>query len=463
MIKKILILCFGFFINPTYASGNLQRSDQEFYDDGVMFRKAGNYNEAKKCFSAAVFSKDDMLIVKALYNLGHISYLEERIQDASLWFFQSNEAHKALHKTVFQPAVKGSQKLLQGSILSFFSPAKEIFSAPNRDIRDLFTQVTFSSEPTAISLKQSYTVKDGDVEVHFRDADHLRAIVERTPLFSGKNTYYILDANVEDGKEFRASGGTGHWEKFVHVEGDEGLELKGSIPYLPFTFVLPKQATHSELSASCSGFQTALTSLNESLRLLNYLADISDESITVQKEKARALLIERRLDREARPEEYPSLEEVAPDRRLLSDAIAYETQRDYIGSEFDPFYVASDRANLQSLKETIPMFDGNLFFVDPHLTSDGIYTDQPLVINKGFKVKCSGNLVVLGEFPLEEYCLKLISERNMWLIGANLEGKSIFVSGANVSLLMLWPIGSMERPKRMSDPLWSALCQLLPA
>ncbi|HBN22982.1 MAG TPA: hypothetical protein DD412_07075 [Holosporales bacterium] len=106
MMKKILALFFGVFISLSQASDGLRHTDQEFYDEGVVLRKAGNYHQAKKCFSAAVFTDDKMLVVKAFYNLGHISHLEGRIQDAAVWFFQSNQAHIALNGTPFRKPLR---------------------------------------------------------------------------------------------------------------------------------------------------------------------------------------------------------------------------------------------------------------------------------------------------------------------------------------------------------------------
>ena len=50
----------------------------------------------------------------------------------------------------------------------------------------------------------------------------------------------MLDADAEDGKEIQASGGTGHWEKFVHIEGKEGLKPEGYIGYMPFNWFYRK-------------------------------------------------------------------------------------------------------------------------------------------------------------------------------------------------------------------------------
>ncbi len=461
MIRNFLAFFFGVFISLSHASDGLQRSDQAYYDEGVVLRKAGRYDQAKKCFSAAVFAQDGMPAVKALYNLGHISYLEGRIQDAALWFAQSNLAHIALTGEAFQPAVKGSQVLLQGSVLSFFSPAKELFSAPNRDIRDLFTKVIFSSIPRAISLKDSFVVKGGDLEVHFRDADHLRAIVTASPLFSGKNTYYVVDPDVEDGKEFQAVGGTGYWEKFVHVEGDEGLELKGSIPYLPFTLVLPKGAEHGGLSMRGGTFQKGLFSLDDSLRLLSYLGDISDENIRAQKEEALALLAERRLDRLTHPEKYPSLGEVSPERGLLSDGTIKESQGDYIRSGEKPFYVAPSKALMLLLIKDVPIFLNKLFFINPNLSCDGIYTATPVEVERGFTVESDKNLLTYGKFALENYNVQLISRESMWLMATNLHAKSIgiFSSGSLSILGINLPIEKMRQPKGMPDHLWNVFCQ----
>lgn len=462
MIRKFLALFFGLFISLSHASDGLQRSDQAYYDDGVVLRNAGNYTQAKKCFSAVVFTDDKMLAVKALYNLGHISYLEGRIQDASLWFFQPNQAHLALKGEAFSPAVNASKKLLQGNVLSFLSPAKEIFSAPNRDILDLFSDVEFSSTPHAISLKHSFIVNGGDVEVHFRDSDHLRTIIEKTPLFSGDNTYYILDENVEDGKEFQASGGTDHWEKFVHVEGDEGIELKGSIPYLPFTLVLPKQTEIGGFSMKVEGMcRTGLSSLDNSLRLLSYLDDISDESITLQKDKALALLEERRLDREAHPEKYPSLVEVSPERYLLSDGGIKESQEDYIGSKEKPFYVAPSKDLMLTLTKDIPVFLGKLFFIDSNLSRDGIYTHKPIMVERGSTVGSDGNLVTYGNFILKGYNFQLTAASNIWMMATNTYAKSMGIkcSGALAMLGLTLPIDKMPRPKNMPDELWDAFCR----
>ncbi|HBN22981.1 MAG TPA: hypothetical protein DD412_07070 [Holosporales bacterium] len=309
--------------------------------------------------------------------------------------------------------------------------------------------------PRAISLKQSFTVKGGDVEVHFRDADHLRAVVKRTPLFSGKNTYYILDADVEDGKEFQASGGTGYWEKFVHVEGDEALQIKGYIGYMPFALILPEGSAYGNLTMTGFASRISIAGLNEPLKLLDYLVGISDDSITVQKEEALSLLAERCLDRETHSEKYPSLEKVAPKSILLSDGYIDSSQMDYVASENMPFYVGPDKVSLLSLKKALPLVFGGLFFIDSTLTSSGIYTDKSLCLEKGFSVSTLSNLVVYGDLSLKEYCVKITSGKNIWFIAASLRAASIEIC-PGVGFMQLPCSFFMERPENMPTELWDA-------
>ena len=136
-------------------------------------------------------------------------------------------------------------------------------------LETLFINVQFDKQPHCIKLKKMIRVSDGNLEVHFRDTNHLRSIIEQAPKLSvhANRVYYILDPEVTGGEEFVASSGVIEESQFIHVMADGPVVPRGEI-ILPYSLVLPKGSNFNSLSFSGTGINN---SSNSSKTLGNFI------------------------------------------------------------------------------------------------------------------------------------------------------------------------------------------------
>ena len=115
MFKKEIVIAsviFSLCITPksTQASEKLD-PDQALYDQGIAFRNAKKYDQARDCFSAVTLSEDQTLSIKAMHNMGFIADKNKRSKEAYHWFIKANETSLTLKGTSFRPSANNLKKL----------------------------------------------------------------------------------------------------------------------------------------------------------------------------------------------------------------------------------------------------------------------------------------------------------------------------------------------------------------
>ena len=329
-------------------------------------------------------------------------------------------------------------------------------------LEEVFQNVRFDKQPHCIKLKKLVSVKNGNLEVHFRDSDHLRSLIEEYPELKADQIYYTHDLEIQDGEEFVAQGGELSRGEFTHIMADEPLNFEGRLD-LNYSVVFPKGSNWDKLdvtiksSALGSSQSTGLSNYEEAMDLANTLETFDQRLFQTRTKEAERLFEERRRNRLEHPEDYPDLLKICPGAYLIANADIEITQIDSLCSESFLYYFAPSLREVKELKEKLPAFSSDgIFVINKLLQQSGVYSRKPLGVRKGFKVLSRRDLCLAGTFVLQEYNICFESINSMWAFSSiRTEHGSVEISSGG-SLLISSIMQGMKKPYSMPINIWQA-------
>jgi tetratricopeptide (TPR) repeat protein len=451
----ILFFLFGNLMPQTWAGHS---SDEALREQGVIYRKQKDFNEAITCFIPLAEKND----ARAQHNVAFCYYELGDQQAAYNWYKKASEQG-------FQPSLRNLNRmnlmdlLLPNEVMlcmvdslsladfsrfsrvskrthavfesrisqTNFLTSNAVYAA---DFRSFFKEVIFDPPPQAIRLKYLMEADSGSIEVHFRDSNHLRAIVEKTPLIqpdSFEDVYFVRDTKVEDGKEFIATEDSFHRRFFVHVQADNPVNLSGKLTLtLNLELHCPSDSSFKDLESS-GNFRLTMRTDDDlvSHKVGHDLAaaiETFDEPL-LQQITAEGIrqLEDQKQRRHLHPALFPSLLELCPNVCFVHDPddIFEIHPVDMLRSsgkieDFPIIYVGGSIDHITSLKQDLPAIF-SISYIDLSRTTPGIYCLGALTIQKRFKVSASGNLAITGEMHLPDYYVDITAEKNLWKIDLN--------------------------------------------
>ncbi len=346
---------------------------------------------------------------------------------------------------------------LAGESLNLSAIPGMFFEPPS--LEAAFNGVIFNPQPYGIKLRNSIKVKNGDLEVYFRDPAHLRTLMAQFPLLSADNIYFIYNLNTHDGHEFKAPYGELIKSKFIHVMADQALNVEGYLDS-QYDIVLPKESDINSLSRNSGQIITNLSIYEQGLKLAEFLESLDKTLVLERTEQARKLFEDRKRDRQVYPEKYPQrLADIAPKRYIISDGAVKMVQSDYLHAESDIIFMAPNLSDFKQLiSQLTPFTTGSyIFLINPLQDLTGIYSDHNPFLSIGFEITSEKNLLTAGSIVIPDYDLSIKVKGNWWHY-ANLRAKNINVKvGRNLSLINIFMSSNQSRPHDLPLPLWQKL------
>jgi hypothetical protein len=332
-----------------------------------------------------------------------------------------------------------------------------------QDFRSIFNEVIFEPQPQAIRLVNKAVTKNGDIEVRFRDTEHLKQIVDETPEIMPKfgNLYFVRDEMVEDGKELVASSGSLEKSYFIHIVSNKPVKLRGEL-HLPCGIVLPQHSKWDECYIQMKGSLSTgkLTAYQHAHELAVELDTFDEHLFKTRTKEAKVLLDMRKIHRRTRPNEFPSLQEICPDSMLVADKNVRIIQKDYIKAEKPFIYRATSITALEQLREELPDLERSIAYIDSKHDASGVYCSEPFSLQKGFEIRADGDIVFLGKFHLRGYNLHIILQKgDLWYLGAYVHSTNQIISG-NGNNFYMKPSSPIKHPE-MRDELWQLIIRAL--
>ena len=328
-------------------------------------------------------------------------------------------------------------------------------------LAELFRNVIFSPGPHAIKLKNSISVKDGNLEIHFRDPNHLRVLLEEFPSLNANQIYFVQDAEIEDGKEFIHVNGAVTVSKFVHVMSDSPLKVSGDLS-LPYSMFLPLKSDFNDLSARMEkgGINIGIAGYEEGMLLANTLENFDPNILGTKTQEGLKLFEERKRNREEHPENYPKrLADICPKRFVLSDGHVVMNQKDYLHSESPIIYIAPSTSEIADVKtQLIPFRSGGINFINPYSKDKGIYAAENIYLKRGIELISDKNLLLAGEIVMPDYNLSIIATQGIWHFGT-INASGIYIRSNNFNVISLATVTS--KPEKLPLRMWLKLQEFL--
>lgn len=331
------------------------------------------------------------------------------------------------------------------------------------ELRQLFKHVKFvGPQPHSIVYKKAVKVKkpEGDesvLEVHFKDSLHLRQIVAETSLFSANRIYFVRDDSVEADHEFNAAKGIIEREIFIHVLAEKPLKLIGNAN-IPYQMVIPKRSEHNGLTFKGKAISAGgLDSCSKALSLADNLDTFQQEILVEKTIMARRLFEDRACDRLDNPQNYPELNQMDMSFIMSSDDVLHIQQKDFLHTTKSGKFVTYMAPNLITFKEIEkqlpPMCENGVFLIDSSITQAGVYSIDSLCLHKAFHIGTDGNLGMAGRFALKDHDVVIRTQKNLWMLGMSLHGRSINIYSGGSLLLDK----DLKKPSNMPDDVWKDL------
>jgi hypothetical protein len=300
----------------------------------------------------------------------------------------------------------------------------------------LFNNVQFEPEPKEIRLSISAKLQEGSIEVHFRDTQHLKNIVEETSLIRASDRlYFVRDSNAQDHQELIPTKGDLQEVYFINFVADVPLKVMGKINHhLVCSLHFPQGTDFNGLSFNGKGANTGdLESLTQAYALAAALDTFNDHLFKIRTADAYQLLKDRRKSRHESPSMYPDLLDLCPDACLITASNLDIIQTDYISADQPLIYISKSVEDITELQNMLPEFSASISYINPSDTQSGVYCEGPLILQKGFEVFSSGHLTIGGRMGLYDHSLKLTSKDSMWEIGVQyVIGGSIAIRSGNI-------------------------------
>ena len=341
------------------------------------------------------------------------------------------------------------------------------FSSPNNafaaglffeppSLENLFADVWFDRQPHCIKLKRMVTVRKGNLEVHFRDSNHLRCLLEETPNLSADLIYFVLDKDTRDGEEFMTISGTMEHGKFIHVMADEPLNPQGVLNS-PYPIVFPLKSDIDHLPGIIKGgISTSLKNYKEGLDLATTIDTFDRNILELRTDEAKKLYEERKRDRFENPEKYPDFDTLTPEKYWITDGEVQITEDDYLESSNHIFYMAPSVSEIEQVQEELKDFGrSEVYFINSYLDAAGVYSLDPLFLRRGFKFSATQNLIISDKYHLPDENFRIETGKTLYGLGCNIRvgGSIYFYSKRNLYLASITP--GFLKPNDMPVALWN--------
>lgn len=495
MLTRFFLFTLGLMLSSSYSVQSSEefkdKADEEMYKQGLEHRNAKKTQMAIDCFLPLARKG----YVKAQHNLA-MQYLDQGNDlEAYGWFKSASDqgfepssmnlgrmnllflllpdemlskvvSHLPMKDLLIFASVSGrAQKIVDDLIVSTNYLATDEPYA--RDINAILKDVEFTPKPQSIRMRRFAISKDYAIEVHFRDNRHLDEIVDRTPAIRAKGkTYFVYDEHVKDGHELVVGEGKVEQGYFIHVMADEPLHMKGKF-YLPFPILLPEKSDINGLTRECKGRGITIGepgAYRDAQSLIAIRKSFNEELYKTKTSDAHSILEERRKSRLDNPELYPDLRQLCPNACLLSGFDIEIQQKDFIDSASPLVYMANSRQEIENLKVKLPKFNDAVNYIEPHRKNPGIYSEEPLLIEKGFELHSEGHMTISGEIPLQDYNVAIRCNKSLWLLGAQLKAKNISFSIAGITYMQEFPalpLTEKSKPANMPQEEWERFVSFL--
>jgi|GEM_PF-4129018 len=319
------------------------------------------------------------------------------------------------------------------------------------DLEGYFSKVISDKQPHCIKLKKSLRVTGGDLHIHFRDANHLRYLIEQTPYLNADGIFFILDQNVRNGLEFVHTSGVLKEEDFVHIMADEPLTFSGEMS-LPYHVVLPQGSSFNGLSISHSGrFSSTLSGYREGLFLANIIDNFDKNTLISRTREAKLLYSERTIDREEYPEKYPDFDTLTPEGYLWADEDVIAVNNDYLESSSPIIYMGSSISSIGQLQREFKSWEGNIFFVNPALKTAGVYSLDLFTLRTGFRLITQGNMLITGIYDFEDKYFEIATPGVVWNLCSKI---NTWDGGASIYASEVYKEIGCSKPANMPPQVW---------
>lgn len=453
MIKNFISF-LSFFIISFFIilNGNISASDyfkekgeKELYDQGIIHR---DKRESDQGLEPPTNDLGKMNLISLLPNevFAHIvSFFSMKdIYHCNTLCYRTYEAvRSAVTKT---------------NLLTSKSPfAIQFFS--------LLKGVQFDPMPKEIRLSQLAKVKEGSIEVHFRDTKHLRSIVEEIQLIKPEDRlYFVFDERAQNGKELVPTEGTLQKEYFINFIADTPIKLRGNLngDILPNALRFPKGSDRDNLKLEREGgdvFIGDLHAYTKAFALASVIDTFNNHSFQISTTDAYQLLEDRQKSRRQSPEMYPNLSDLCPDARLISASNLEIIQKDYISANQPFVYMSKSIKDITELQNKLPDFSESISYINPKISESGVYCEGPLILEKGFEVFSDKDLTISGNIKIEGYNFKITTNGSMWMMGVNMSGRSLDTRGKDDLLMRGYysERSDNKKPEGMPEEDWQKL------
>lgn len=332
-----------------------------------------------------------------------------------------------------------------------------------------FCDAQFEPKPAHIKLQRVAGVPRGDITVSFRDPQHLRKIVTRTPKIITTPPGRVLFQKKPGAKDYEELGSSlglnVHHTYFFNIVGTTPITMTGSIN-TPFAVQLPKGSKSISLPLMVSGGFIPI--MNAELRVQENgfaLADMLETDTTLLRDirtrDARQLFEERKESRTSNPSLYPSFETCCPSALLYhTDPLSF-VSFDHLYATDPLIYCARSRTELDAFIGNNPELyvNDHGYFIDEAFEKPKLYCQGPLTVRKAFLIQTKGDLICLGKVTLPDHSLVFIASREQYFLGAQVTALEV----RHVSSLCFQSSDLFhpdQKPEEMSQALWSRLTNL---
>lgn len=483
--KQYKLLVFSFFtlFSDISQASNNYLSDDELYQRGIDFRNQKKYHLATRYFEPLASKGNE----RAQHNLGMCFYHLRNDTQAYEWFKKASDQN-------FKPSQNNIKKLnlfnillsdeLVDHIASFLS-SKDI-SALNsvskrthrivtslitstnfltsscpyaQDFMVLFKDVTFEPQPHTIRVQKCAKVDKGTIEVHFRDPQHLRDIVEETASITPDGRLlFIENETVQDGQEIVAPYAPLETSYFINIKANNPLKLKGTL-YPKIGLQFPKGSDLNDLSTHGKGifFHTgSITSYEQAYQLAHAL-ETFNQNLLIEGTNNLFNLFTRAANNSVTNSFSPQLSMICPNYKIISHSKIDEKFIRYVESKEPFIYVANNEKELKKLRLRLPDFHQSISFIRKNNIFNGVYCEGELYLRDGFKISSDTDLTLMGSFLIRDYNLLIKAKVDLWTFALNVKCNNLSMkSGRSLSILGMKSAAHANiKPDKLDDLIWT--------